>query len=135
MVLLLQTLSSQVQQHLLTIQQLTEQVQALTSLKQSQSTADHQNSDQDSVTTSQVIDIDIDTFPGLENKAKDGINSEQSTDAISVKDTSINKTGRRFTAADVTEEVGCYLLPCVSFCLRHVQCHLDLPYPSFLAES
>lgn len=127
MTLLLQTLSSEVQQHLLTIQQLTEQVQALTSLKQSQSTADHQNSDQDSVTTSQVIDIDIDTFPGLENKAKDGINSEQSTDAISeprIKDTSINKIGRRFTAADVTEEVGCCLLPCVSCCLRHVHCHL-----------
>lgn len=58
------------QQHLLTIQQLTEQVQALTSLKRSRSTADQQ---QESANNSSASDID-DTFPGLEvqGKADDG---------------------------------------------------------------
>lgn len=72
---LLQTLSDEVQQHLMTIQQLTEQVQALTSLKRSRSTADQQSSDQQSsdqqsVNDSSTTAIDIDTFPGLEGEGK-----------------------------------------------------------------
>ena len=73
---LLQTLSDEVQQHLVTIQQLTEQIQALTSLKRSRSTADQQSSDQQSVNNdSSATAIDIDTFPGLEveGKADEGV--------------------------------------------------------------
>ena len=70
---LLQKLSSEVEQHLLTIQQLTQQVQALTSLKRSRSISEQPPSDSDlktpdSAARSQTTDFDIDTFPGLEVK-------------------------------------------------------------------
>jgi len=75
-----QKLSSEVQQHLLTIQQLTEQVQALTSLKRSRSTADQQ---QESANDSSASDIDVDTFPGLEVQGKAGDGAVDSIAAIS----------------------------------------------------
>ena len=78
MSLCLQNLTTEVQQHLLTIQQLTEQVQALTSLKRSRPTAElepqspeqQSPSVQDSAAVSEAtdIDMDVDTSPGLESK-------------------------------------------------------------------
>ncbi|KAL3158548.1 hypothetical protein ABBQ38_010768 [Trebouxia sp. C0009 RCD-2024] len=62
-------LSNDVQQHLLTIQQLTQQVQALTSLKRSRSTSEQPASDQDSAALSHATDTAMDTSaPGLEGK-------------------------------------------------------------------
>lgn len=77
----MQNLNNEVQQHQLTIQQLTQQVQALTSLKRSRSTSEAPASDLDSAAVSQVTDIDIATFPGLEGKngAKAGERAGDST--------------------------------------------------------
>jgi len=85
-----QNLSSEVQQHLLTIQQLTEQVQALTSLKRSRSTADQQ---EESVNDSSSTDIDVDTFPGLEVKVKAGDGAVNSIAAISKSPSAVGAVG------------------------------------------
>lgn len=61
-------LSNDVQQHLLTIQQLTQQVQALTSLKRSRSTSEQPANDQDSAALSHATDTVMDTSFGLEGK-------------------------------------------------------------------
>ena len=79
------------QQHLLTIQQLTEQVQALTSLKRSRSTADQQQ--QESANDSSASDIDVDTFPGLEVQGKADDGAVDSIPAISKSPSAIGAVG------------------------------------------
>ena len=70
----MQNLSSDFQQHLLTIQQLTQQVQALSSLKRSRSTSDQRANEPtdstDSAAVSHATAIQVDTFPGLETNSK-----------------------------------------------------------------
>ncbi|DBA74840.1 TPA: hypothetical protein ACH3X2_009182 [Trebouxia sp. C0005] len=83
-------LSSKVQQHLLTIQQLTEQVQALTSLKRSRSTADQQ---EESGNDSSATDIDVDTFPGLEVQGKASDGAVDSMAAISKSPLAVGAVG------------------------------------------
>lgn len=89
-VLSVQKLSSKVQQHLLTIQQLTEQVQALTSLKRSRSTADQQ---EESGNDSSATDIDVDTFPGLEVQGKASDGAVDSMAAISKSPLAVGAVG------------------------------------------
>ncbi len=103
----MQNLSSEVQQHLVTIQQLTEQVQALTSLKRSSSTSDQQPSDQESVTASQATDVDMDSFPGLENKDKGGVSTGDSIAAVGKAGG--NRTGFSIHAGDFSDEVSIFI--------------------------
>lgn len=66
---IVQNLKDKLQQHQLTIQQLTQQLQALTSLKRTRSTSDQPASDSaDSGAVSHATHIQVDTFPGLETK-------------------------------------------------------------------
>ena len=89
-VLCVQKLGSEVQQHLLTIQQLTEQVQALISLKRSRSTAEQQ---EESANDSSTSDIDVDTFPGLELQEKAGEGAVTSIAAISKSPSAVVAVG------------------------------------------
>lgn len=67
----MQNLSTDIEQHLLTIQQLTQQLQALSSLKRSRSTSDQPaTASTDSAAVSHATDIQVDTFPGLETNSK-----------------------------------------------------------------
>ena len=69
----LQNLIIEIQQHQLTIQQLEEQVQALSSLKRPRSPVDQPSpSQQESTANSEATDIDMDTdtSPGLEHQAR-----------------------------------------------------------------
>ena len=114
----LQNLCDELQQQQLTIQQLTQQVQALTSLRRSRSTSDQPASDSvDSTEVSHATDIQVDTFPGLEAKT-----SPETADSTG-ENSAVSKGKPTIRTVDLGDEVG----PTLSACSQE---HVDVQQPA-----
>ena len=104
---IVQNLKEDLQQHQLTIQQLTQQMQALTSLKRSRSTSDQPASDStDSGAVSHATDIQLDTFPGLETNG-----SPHSADSTA-ESGAASKSKLTIRTVDLGDEVSTTLSAC-----------------------
>lgn len=112
---IVQNLKDELQQHQLTIQQLTQQMQALTSLKRSRSTSDQPASDSvDSGAVSHATDIQVDTFPGLET------NGSPHTADSTAESGAASKGKPTIRTVDVGDEVSATIWAC-SFMHADVQ--------------
>lgn len=116
----MQNLRDELQQHQLTIQQLTQQVQALTSLKRSRSTSDQPASDSaDSGAVSHATDIQVDTFPGLETNG-----SPQNADSTA-KSGAVSRGKPTIRTVDLGDEVSATFLACsLRACKHATACHV-----------
>ena len=104
---IVQNLKDDLQGHQLTIQQLTQQVQALTSLKRSRSTSDQPASDlADSGAVSHATDIQVDTFPGLEANG-----SPQTADSTA-ESGAVTRGKPTIRTVDLGDEVSTTFLTC-----------------------